>query len=125
MADTKANTALTETKTDEKLKLVFSTYDKYGREETKTIDITDLVKKEIGDDLPAAMRVFAGIRHEFCDGAANYPMYRNDDGAQLKNHVKDMTTTAIVNARQLDAMDRQIDEFFHNFSKRMFDRFWL
>lgn len=127
MAEDKAITALKETNTKETIELVFRTYDKYGRRENKVIDVTDLVRKEVGDDLQEDLKVFAGLRYKGTeDGPGEtFPAYRESDGRELKNHVKDMTTTAIVNGRQLEAMERQIDGFFHDFSKELFDRFWF
>lgn len=125
MAEDKATKALKDTNTNEKIELVFWTYDKYGRRTNKRIDVTELIGKEF-DDLGWATRNFVGLQYHKKDQAdTTLPAYRKEDGEDFKRNVGDMVTTAIVNSKQLGAMDRQMERFFYDFHRRLFDPFWL
>lgn len=111
---------------NEKIELAFRTYDQYGRATVKRIDVTDLIKENIGNDLKADVGLFVGLKYSSVSGTGEtVPAYRIEEGRDLKGHVDTTMETAIVNTKQLQAIGRQLDEFFDTFDRRMFGRFWL
>lgn len=122
--------AVKETNTDqdndetEKIFITFRTYNQYGQLDLKNIDITDLVRNQVGDNLKAAANTFVGLKYEKDQSCETVGAYHLEAGRELKSLVDNTTEMAVVNANQLGAINRHIEQIFDEFDRRIFGKLW-